>query len=144
MPDAETKDIKEAVLELGSGLVLRTAWVYDLQGRNFLNTMKRLASERDVLRVMHDQVGSPTPAWLIAEVTVRLLLAGAAGGIRHVTTRGHTSWCGFARAIMEELHGRGLLEHVPRIEPISTAEYLTRATRPAWTGTRPRCWPVSR
>lgn len=115
-------------------LILRTAWVYALHGRNFLRTMLRLGAERDVLRVVADQVGSPTPAPLIAETTARLLaLAQPTRGIRHLTASGQTSWHGFAVAIFEEAVQRGLLPRAPRVEPIPTSEYPTPAQRPAYS-----------
>ena len=115
-------------------LVLRTAWVYGLHGANFLRTMLRLGAERDELGVVADQVGSPTPAWLIADVTATILRQGVAGsGIRHLVSAGRTSWHGFAEAIFDEALARGLLQRRPRVLPIGTAQFPTRATRPAWS-----------
>lgn len=114
-------------------LILRTAWVYSLHGHNFLRTMLRLGAERDTLRVVSDQIGCPTPAWLIADVTARLLERDARTAVVHVVTRGQTSWHGFAEAIFEHavLHGR--LERAPGVEAISTADYPTPARRPAYS-----------
>jgi dTDP-4-dehydrorhamnose reductase len=118
----------------GEHLILRTAWVYALHGQNFLRTMLRLAGERDELRVVADQRGSPTPAWLIADVTATILARGMGeSGVRHIVTEGETSWHGFAEAIMEEAHARGLIERKPRVLPITTAEFPTRAHRPAYS-----------
>lgn len=115
-------------------LILRTAWVYALHGQNFLRTMLRLAGDRDELRVVADQRGSPTPAWLIADVTATILAHGLGDpGVRHIVTDGETSWHGFAEAIMEEAHARGLIERKPRVLPITTAEFPTRAHRPAYS-----------
>lgn len=115
-------------------LVLRTAWVYGLHGGNFLRTMLRLGAERDELRVVADQVGSPTPAWLIADITAAILERGVVGsGVRHLVSAGQTSWHGFAEAIFEEAHARGLIARRPTVLPIGTAEFPTRATRPAWS-----------
>ncbi|QOY63984.1 dTDP-4-dehydrorhamnose reductase [Lysobacter sp. H21R4] len=115
-------------------LILRTAWVYGLHGGNFLRTMLRLASERDELRVVADQVGSPTPAWLIADVTAAMLRRGKdTSGMFHLVSTGQTSWHGFAEAIMEEAAEVGLLTRKPRVLPISTAEFPTRAARPAYS-----------
>lgn len=115
-------------------LILRTAWVYAARGRNFLLTMLRLASERDVLRVVSDQIGSPTPAALIADVTAHLLRAGAGrSGTWHLTASGHTSWHGFAEAIFAEALRTGLLPRAPQVLPIGTDEYPTPARRPAWS-----------
>lgn len=114
-------------------LILRTAWVYALHGQNFLRTMLRLA-DRDELRVVADQVGSPTPAWLIADVSAGLIAHGLAeSGVRHLVTTGQTSWHGFAEAIFELAHARGITATRPRVVPITTAEYPTRAQRPAYS-----------
>src|SRR5690606_25775346 len=114
-------------------LVFRTAWVYAPDhGRNFLRTMLDLAARRDELRVVADQIGTPTPAALIAEVTWRALARDAAGsGLWHLATTGRTSWHGFAEAIFAEAVRAGRLARAPRVVPISSAEYPTRARRPA-------------
>jgi dTDP-4-dehydrorhamnose reductase len=122
----------------GSGArhtILRTSWVYAAHGRNFLLTMLRLAAERDELRVVADQIGSPTSAALIADVTADLLAMphGAPNGLRHLTARGQTSWHGFAEAIVAGAHARGLLARKPRVVPITTADYPTPARRPAYS-----------
>jgi dTDP-4-dehydrorhamnose reductase len=131
----------------GSGasfLILRTAWVYAPRGHNFLRTMLRLAGERDVLRVVDDQVGAPTPAELIARVTVQILprwlkvdegdMTGRSlDGVYHLTSTGETSWCEFARAIFTRAFHAGLLQRVPRVDAIKSGEYPTRARRPAYS-----------
>jgi len=121
----------------GSGarhLILRTAWVYAAHGKNFLLTMLRLAKERDELRVVADQVGTPTSAALIADTTAGLLSQPLRdSGLWHLTAHGQTSWHGFATAIMEEATARGLLDRAPRVVPIATAEYPTPARRPAYS-----------
>lgn len=115
-------------------LILRTAWVYALHGRNFLRTMLRLGAERDGLRVVADQFGSPTPAWLVADATAAILRHGVVeSGVRHLVAGGRTSWHGFAEAIFAQAHARGLLGKVPRVEPIATCDYPTPAPRPAWS-----------
>ena len=96
--------------------------------------MLRLAAEREELRVVDDQVGSPTPAGVIAAATVQVLEQGAdIDGVFHLTTLGQTSWCGFADAIIEGAYRRGLLHRRPRVVPITTAEFPTAAVRPAWS-----------
>jgi len=117
-------------------LVLRTSWVYGSRGGNFLRTMLRLASERDTLRVVDDQVGSPTWSRMIAQGTAAMLaratdrrkfdLAGRTG-IFHLAADSNTSWCGFARQIMEVC---GYGEDVS-VEAIRSDEYPTPAARPA-------------
>lgn len=115
-------------------LILRTAWVYAAHGRNFLLTMLRLARERDELRVVADQVGSPTPAVLIADATARILARfPQASGLWHLTASGRTSWHGFAEAIFRQARDRGLVENIPRVSPIATSDYPTSAARPAWS-----------
>lgn len=115
-------------------LVLRTAWVYALHGQNFLRTMLRVGAEREHLRVVADQVGSPTPAWLIADATAAILRQGVSGsGVRHLVAGGRTSWHGFAEEIFAQAHARGMLQRIPRVEAITTGEYPTPAPRPAWS-----------
>lgn len=115
-------------------LILRTAWVYANRGSNFLGTMLRLAAERDELRVVADQRGCPTPAWLIADVTAKILNHGIVeSGIRHLVARGETTWHGFAQAIFEEASEHGLVARRPRVMPIASSDYPTRARRPAYS-----------
>lgn len=115
-------------------LILRTAWVYGVRGHNFLRTMLRLGAERDELRVVADQRGTPTPAYLIADVTARLLVSEKpARGTLHLTASGSTTWHGFAEAIMRGAAARGLLGRVPRVAPITSVEFPTRARRPAYS-----------
>jgi len=126
---------ERAVLAAGGRhLILRTAWVYAARGQNFLRTMLRLGAERDRLRVVADQVGTPTPAALIADVTARLLQAPAVPeGTLHLTATGQTSWHGFASAIFDGAVARGLLARAPAVDAITTADYPTRARRPAYS-----------
>ena len=118
----------------GRHLIFRTAWVYASHSANFLRTMLRVGAERDVLRVVADQVGTPTPAALIAEVTVQALQhEGGLSGTWHLTARGETSWHGFAEAIFAEAVAAGVLSRAPKVEAITTAEYPTPAKRPAYS-----------
>lgn len=115
-------------------LILRTAWVYGQHGHNFMKTMLRLGAERDELRVVADQFGTPTPAALIADVTAELLgLRDAPSGTFHLTPRGETNWHGFAEAIFEEAAARGLISRAPQVVPIATSDYPTRVRRPAYS-----------
>lgn len=117
-------------------LILRTAWVYAAHGKNFLLTMLRLARERDELRVVADQVGSPTSAALIADTTARILADRSGPGMtgtRHLTASGQTTWHGFAEAIFAGAVERGLLSRSPRVHAIATADYPTPAKRPAYS-----------
>lgn len=115
-------------------LILRTAWVYATRGGNFLRTMLRVGAEREELRVVADQRGCPTPAWLIADTTAEILSQGIKQpGIRHLVASGETTWYGFAEAIFDEAVQRGLIARRPRVTPITTADYPTRARRPAYS-----------
>lgn len=115
-------------------LILRTAWVYATHGANFLRTMLRVGAERDELRVVADQIGSPTPAWLIADASAQILRQGVAEpGVRHLVAGGETTWHGFAEAIFESAFERGLIARRPTVRAITTADYPTRAQRPAYS-----------
>ncbi len=118
----------------GRQLIFRTAWVYGGHGHNFMRTMLRLGAERERLRVVADQIGTPTPAALIADVTAQVLARPVdVSGIWHLTATGATSWHGFAEAIFADAHARGLLARMPEVEPIATADYPTPARRPAYS-----------
>jgi len=118
----------------GTSLILRTAWVYGSHGHNFLRTMLRLGADRDELRVVADQQGTPTPAYLIADTTARLLaMREPVRGTLHLTASGGTTWHGFAEAIIAGARARGLLARAPRVLPITTADFPTRAQRPAYS-----------
>ena len=121
-------------------LVFRTSWVFGIHGGNFVRTVLRLARERDTLRVVDDQVGSPTPAALIADVTALVLMqlrrTGFSPGMQlfHLSTSHPVSWHGFATAIVERALALGLggLKLQPEaIAPIATSEYPLPAARPA-------------
>lgn len=120
----------------------RTAWVYSSVGHNFLRTMLRLGSERDELRVVADQVGSPTDTTLIVEGTLaaieRWLAADASirkslEGTYHLTASGQTSWHGFASAILQRAARHGLLAKAPVVHAIGSNEFPTPAKRPAYS-----------
>lgn len=130
---------EQAILRSGARhLILRTSWVYDSRGHNFVNTMLRLGAERDTLKVVCDQIGAPTWAATIADVTAlvvhqwsRSAFDAEQGGTHHLCSRGETSWHGFAEAIFAEAQALGLLAAAPRVEAISSAEYPQKAPRPA-------------
>ncbi|WP_349984999.1 dTDP-4-dehydrorhamnose reductase [Stenotrophomonas sp. WHRI 8082] len=129
------RDGEDAVRAAGGRhLIFRTAWVYASHGANFLRTMLRVGAERDVMRVVADQVGTPTPAALIADVTAQALQhSGELSGTWHLTASGQTSWHGFAEAIFAEALARGVLAKVPSVEAIDSSEYPTPAKRPSWS-----------
>jgi dTDP-4-dehydrorhamnose reductase len=113
-------------------VILRTAWVYDSQGKNFLLTMLRLMRERDMVRVVADQVGTPTAARSIAEALWGIVGRQDIKGVHHWTDSGVASWYDFAVAIAEEwtLKSRAA---VARVTPIGTADYPTPAKRPRFS-----------
>ena len=117
-------------------LILRTSWVYAARGGNFARTMLRLAAERDALNVIDDQIGAPTGADLLADVTahaVRALQAAPAlQGTYHCVAGGETSWFDYARLVIGWARDQGLPVRVPAdaVRPIATAAYPTPARRP--------------
>jgi dTDP-4-dehydrorhamnose reductase len=113
-------------------LLVRTAWVYEAGGANFVRTMIRLMKERDELRVVADQVGAPTWATGLARTIWALVEMGATGTFHHCDD-GVASWHEFAVAIAEEAHALGLIPRIPAIHAITTAEYPTPARRPAFS-----------
>ena len=119
-----------------SQLTLRTSWVFGPHGGNFLKTMLRLAREREELSVVADQIGAPTSAELLADVTahaVRAALRGHIdGGLCHLTAAGETSWHGYASFVVAEARrlGAELRLETDRIKAIQTEQYPLPAPRP--------------
>ncbi|MEB3160468.1 MAG: dTDP-4-dehydrorhamnose reductase [Synechocystis sp.] len=114
-------------------LILRTAWVYGVQGTgNFVKTMLRLGKDREDIRVVADQIGSPTWAKDIA-TAIAALIPKRARGIYHYTNSGVASWYDFAVAIFAEAQALGIPLQVNRVLPITTADYPTPAQRPAYS-----------
>ena len=119
-------------------LIFRTSWVYGLHGRNFPKTVLRLAAERDHLTIVSDQVGAPTSAELLADVTALcagLLVREPArypGGIYHVTAAGSASWFEYAKYLVRAALKRGLPLQLSEegIRPVSSREYASSARRP--------------
>lgn len=148
---------EQAIRESGvHHLIFRTAWVYSTRGKNFLLTILRLATQREELRIVRDQIGAPTWSREIAGATVKTLeqicnrADAKAGwsersGTYHMTAGGETNWYEFTRAILQEAaqapdsaawfraatNGKELLTR--RVLPITTAEYPTPARRPAYS-----------
>lgn len=114
------------------GLIVRAAWVYDSQAANFPSTILRLLNERDEVRIVSDQVGTPTFADSLAEALWALALADAKG-VFHYTDSGVASWYDFAVAIAEEARAVGLVGRSVPILPISSADYPTPAIRPSYS-----------
>src|ERR1700723_4297000 len=117
----------------GTGIVLRTSWVYAAAGKNFVLTMLRLMREKDQISVVSDQIGAPTWAASAAAAIWGLINVEAAPGIYHWTDLGVASWYDFAVAIQDEALARGLLSRAVPILPIHSSEYPARAQRPAFS-----------
>lgn len=126
----------------GAYFILRTSWVYANRGSNFLLKMLRLGSEREVLRVVSDQTGSPTSASVVADATMTLLrrcctaFGDAAGlpGIYHATCSGQASWFEFARAIFAGAQETSQIAlKVKEILPITAEEFSSSCQRPCYS-----------
>lgn len=120
-------------------LIFRTSWVYDAYGKNFLNTIKRLAGQRHELTIVSDQVGAPTWSREIAQATAQIIASYQAStdqkslnGIYHLTAQGHTSWFGFAQAAAQYGLFDGLAAS-PVLRAIPTSEFPTPARRPMYS-----------
>jgi dTDP-4-dehydrorhamnose reductase len=119
-----------------SHLIFRTSWVYAARGGNFARTMLRLAAEREQLKVIDDQIGAPTGADLLADITAHAIRAvrrdAALSGLYHLVAAGETSWLDYARFVIAHARERGLSIKVAQdqILPTSTANYPTPARRP--------------
>jgi dTDP-4-dehydrorhamnose reductase len=118
--------------------VVRTAWVYGGTGANFVRTMARHAGERDTLDVVDDQHGSPTWSADLATGLIALGRSDAAPGTLHATGGGVTTWCGFARAVFEELGA-----DPERVHGCTTAQFPRPAPRPAWSVLSPASWAAA-
>ena len=125
-----------AVGSIARHLILRTSWVYSARGGNFARTMLRLAAERDALSVVADQVGAPTSAELLADVTAHLLRSATGAqhlaGLYHVAAAGETSFHGYARHVLERArgHGRALRTGPDQVKAIASADFPLPARRP--------------
>lgn len=124
----------------GDYLILRTSWVYASRGNNFLKTILRLVGEREELKIVADQVGAPTWARLIAEVTAHIVkqallqkaASGLNSGVYHLTSTSETSWYGFAQKIVEIAREQGNINIKNKvINAIPTTDYPLPAQRPA-------------
>jgi len=120
-------------------LILRTSWVYGLHGNNFVKTMLRFGAERTALSVVVDQIGAPTSARVLADVTAQILaqargdvvaMLNERGGTVHLTCGGETSWHGFAEEIFRLARTRGHSLTVQGVTSVTTENYPTRARRP--------------
>ena len=125
-----------AVARCEKHLILRTSWVYAARGANFAKTMLRLAQERDQLKVISDQIGAPTGAELLADVTAHavrtLQRRPQLAGVYHLAAGGETSWHTYARFVIEHARqaGRPIRVMPEAVEAIRTSAYPTPAQRP--------------
>ena len=115
-------------------LIFRTSWVYAARGGNFARTMLRLAAEREQLSVIDDQIGAPTGAELIADVSAHAIRSTLKDrslcGTYHLAAAGHTSWHAYASFVIDHARRSGAALAVQKITPIPTTSYPTPATRP--------------
>ncbi len=118
----------------GNHVIVRTAWLYSPYCRNFMKTMLKLMKERPELRVVSDQVGTPTGANTLAAVIWQFAVRNDLSGTYHCTDAGVASWYDFAQAIREEGENCGLLERgSAKVVPVRTVDYPTPAKRPAYS-----------
>lgn len=117
-------------------LIFRTSWVYGARGGNFARTMLRLAQERDSLRVIDDQIGAPTGADLLADVTAHAIRAArqneGVSGLYHLVAAGETSWHGYASFVLDFARREGISLKVSpdAVEAVPTSAFPTPAKRP--------------
>ncbi len=159
-------DGENRIIESGCDhLIFRTSWVYGNRSPNFLHTMLKLASQRDELSVVYDQLGAPTWSRQIAQQVAALLarlsplsrglaweeLLAGRGGIYHLTASGETSWHGFADELLTVAARMELIDRLPKIIAIKSEAYPTAARRPSYSvlnneklsetfALRPTCW----
>jgi dTDP-4-dehydrorhamnose reductase len=128
----------EVLRHCKNSYIMRTAWLYGKHGNNFVRSMLRLMSERESVRVVDDQRGSPTWARDLAEAIAGFIQAADGGrkpapGVYHYTNEGDITWREFAQAIYEEGRGLGLITRECAVIPCATEEYPTKARRPAYS-----------
>jgi dTDP-4-dehydrorhamnose reductase len=124
-----------AVLEYlpDRAVVVRTAWVYAARGKNFVLTMLRLMGSSGSVRVVSDQIGTPTSALSVADAIWRIVAMPGIRGVHHWTDAGVASWYDFAVAISEDAAQLGLLAQEATVLPIGTKDYPTPARRPSYS-----------
>lgn len=130
---------QEVLQSAARGIILRTSWVFSERGQNFVKTMLRLAKTHDPLKIVNDQIGSPTSALELAQAIYKIVNILSPlrseeikkfSGIYHTTCQGITHWAAFAEKIFEFGLQKGILEKKPRIKAIPTSEYPLPAKRP--------------
>jgi len=117
----------------GKALILRTGWLYSSYGSNFVKTMLQLLSEKDEIRVVADQIGTPTWARDLAKAIWRFAGIPDALGIYHWTDAGVAGWYDFAAAVQEEAMRLGILNTLIPVIPVRTEDYPTAAKRPSYS-----------
>lgn len=123
----------QAIQLSGAGhFIFRTSWVYSARGNNFMKTMLRLAKSKTELNIVADQIGAPTPARLIAQITAMAVQSNIAPGLYHLAPSGECSWHGFAQEIfgLAKEFGEQLAMNPENARPIPTSDYPTPAKRP--------------
>jgi len=134
---------EQAVAQSARHLIFRTSWVYAARGGNFAKTMLRLAQTRDTLNVIDDQIGAPTGADLLADITAHAIRqvtgsgSGAPGtsdlaGIYHLVASGHTSWFGYAKYVLAQaqIAQPAIQMIVNQVNPVASTAFPTAARRP--------------
>lgn len=126
---------EQAIVASGCNhLIFRTSWVFAAKGKNFMKTMLNLAQQREELSIIDDQIGAPTSAELIADVTayslIQVLNDKSKSGIYHLVASGETSWFEYAKYVFEQAENEGLDLAVKKVNPIPTTAYPTPAKRP--------------
>lgn len=117
---------------------IRTSWVYGVYGNNFLKTMLKLGKKKEQLSIINDQIGSPTPAFLIADITTQMIQIYQFSsfdknnliGHYHLAPSGYCSWYKYTQFIFKTAHRLGIELKITKVNPITTAEYPTPAKRP--------------
>jgi dTDP-4-dehydrorhamnose reductase len=133
---AATKLAGEQAIQISGcqHLIFRSSWVYASRGSNFAKTMLRLAQERETLNVINDQIGAPTGAELIADVTAHALrqwqIQPDTAGLYHLAAQGETSWYDYAHYVFDWARSEGLPIALHSASPIPSEDYLAPAIRP--------------
>lgn len=134
---SKLKGEEEVIKRHAKHIIVRTSWLYGCSGANFVKTILRLAGERENLRVVYDQAGSPTWTVDLAGAILKIIKGLEEGkaeyGLFHYSNEGVASWYDFALAIVEEARAKGANLRLSTLDAILTAEYLTPAKRPAYS-----------
>lgn len=124
----------------GNYFIFRTSWIYASRGKNFLLTMLKLAQEKPELKIVDDQIGAPTWSRLVAEATSQVLArcleketSSVPWGLYHMTTKGETSWYGFAKAILNRYQEQNADFKIPQLVGIPSSDYPVPAERPLYS-----------